>query len=271
MSQTGTIDPHTLDDGLLQKRLDKAMFTSRLRAFMLVLPLLIFLLVVFIIPIAYFLFQGIYDKTFSSIMPQTAEVLSEWDGMSEPTEDMYAMLVADMVIARENKTIGKVATRVNRDKPGSRSLFTSTARKAAKLEAPFKESLIGEKKKWADIEVWQAMKTASRRFTPGYYAAALDLKLQADGSIVRQDEKRRIHMTLMIRTLQISLFVTCFCLLLGYPIAYLLATLPAKTSNLLLILVLLPFWTSILVRTTAWIAMLQSQGCLLYTSPSPRD
>ena len=104
------------------------------------------------------------------------------------------------------------------------------------------------------------MKTASRTFTPGYYAAALDLKLQSDGSIVRQDEKRRIHMTLMLRTLQISFLVTCFCLFLGYPIAYLLATLPAKTSNLLLILVLLPFWTSILVRTTAWIAMLQSQG-----------
>ena len=88
MSQTGTIDPQTLDDGLLQKRLDKAMFTSRLRAFLLVLPLLIFLLVVFIIPIAYFLFQGIHDKTFSSIMPQTTEVLAEWDGVSEPTEDV---------------------------------------------------------------------------------------------------------------------------------------------------------------------------------------
>ena len=142
MSQTGTIDPQTLDDGLLQKRLDKAMFTSRLRAFLLVLPLLIFLLVVFIIPIAYFLFQGIHDKTFSSIMPQTTEVLAEWDGVSEPTEEMYAALVADMVIARENKTIGKVATRVNRDKPGSRSLFTSSARRAAKLEAPFKESCL---------------------------------------------------------------------------------------------------------------------------------
>jgi len=262
MSQTaaGLSDPHALNDGQLQKRLDKAMFTSRLRAFLLVLPLLIFLLVVFIIPIAYFLFQGIYDKTFSSIMPQTTEVLSEWDGVSEPSEEMYAVLVADMIVARENKTIGKVATRVNRDKPGSRSLFTSTARKAAKLEPPFKEALIDVKKKWADIEIWQAMKTASRTFTPGYYAAALDFKLTSDGSIVRQDEKRRIHMTLMIRTLQISLFVTCFCLLLGYPVAYLLATLPAKTSNLLLILVLLPFWTSILVRTTAWIAMLQSQG-----------
>jgi len=260
VSDPGTSDAGALDDGQLQKRLDKAMFHSRLRAFLLVLPLLLFLLVVFIIPIGYFLFQGIYDKTFSSIMPQTAEMLSEWDGASEPTEEMFAALAADMAIARENKTIGKVATRVNRDKPGSRSLFTSTARKVAKLEPPYKESLPGVKKKWNDIEVWQAMKTASRTFTPGYYAAALDLKLQADGSIVRQDEKRRIHMTLMIRTLQISLFVTVFCLLLGYPVAYLLATLPVKTSNLLLILVLLPFWTSILVRTTAWIAMLQSQG-----------
>jgi len=141
------------------------MFTSRVRAFMLVLPILIFLLVFFIVPIAYFLFQGIYDNTFSSTMPQTTEVLSEWDGASEPTEEMYAALVADMVIARENKTIGKVATRVNRDKPGSRSLFTSSARRAAKLEAPFKESLPDVKKKWTDIEVWQAMKTASRRFT----------------------------------------------------------------------------------------------------------
>ena len=67
-------------------------------------------------------------------------------------------------------------------------------------------------------------------------------------------------MKLFLRTLQISFLVTLFCLTLGYPIAYLLATLPVRTSNLLLILVLLPFWTSILVRTTAWIAMLQGQG-----------
>ena len=287
---TSTADV-TIDDRLLQKRLDKAMFNRRLRAFLLVLPILLFLLVVFVIPIVYFLFQGIYDNTFSSNMPQTTEVLSEWDGSSEPTEEMFAAVVADMVVARENRTIGKVATRVNRENPGTRSLFTSSARKAAKLEAPFKESLPDVKAKWNEVKVWQAMKTASRTFTPGYYASALDLKLQSDGSIVRQDEKRRIHMTLMARTLQISFLVTCFCLVLGYPIAYLLATLPAKTSNLLLILVLLPFWTSILVRTTAWIAMLQAQGvvndllvffgitaddarfslCLLYTSPSPRD
>ncbi len=255
-----TATAETIDDALLKKRLDKAMFRSRLRAFLLVSPLLLFLFVAFIAPIGYFLGLGIWDSTFHNHMPKTTEALRDWNSISEPDEKMYAALVADMVVARENRTIGKVATRVNREKPGSRSLFTSSARKAAKLEAPFKESLPGVKKNWNDIAVWQAMKTASRRLTPGYYAAALDLKLNSDGSFQRQDEKRRIHMILMLRTLQISLLVTLFCLFLGYPIAYLLATLPARTSNLLLILVLLPFWTSILVRTTAWIAMLQSQG-----------
>ena len=261
-SDTAAITASEIDDKMLRKRLDKAMFRSRLRAFMLVVPSLLFLLVTFLVPIGYFLFQGIYDNTFSSMMPETTSALKDWDTQSEPSEEMFAALVADMRVARENKTIGKVATRVNRDKPGTRSLFTSSARSAAKLEPPFKESLPEVKDKWNDIEVWQAMKTASRKYTPGYYAAAVDLKLNGDGSISRQDENRRIHLTLMKRTLQISFLVTLYCLLLGYPIAYLLATLPTKTSNLLLILVLLPFWTSILVRTTAWIAMLQSQGVI---------
>lgn len=257
MAETADV---AIDDKLLKKRLDKALFRSRSRAFLLVLPLLVFLMVAFVGPILYFLSHGFIDETFADLMPQTTEVLEDWDAVSEPTEAMFAAVVADMVVARENKTIGKVATRVNRDKPGTRSLFTSSARKAAKLEAPFSESLPGVKKNWNDIEVWQAMKTASKRYTLGYYAAAVDMKLNADGSFERQDEKRRIHITLLLRTLQISFLVTVFCLALGYPVAYLLATLPARTSNLLLILVLLPFWTSILVRTTAWIAMLQSQG-----------
>ena len=75
-----------------------------------------------------------------------------------------------------------------------------------------------------------------------------------------KEEKRQIYTKLFIRTLIISGSVMLLCLLLGYPVAYLLATLPLKYSNLLMIMVLLPFWTSLLVRTTAWIAILQSQG-----------
>ena len=65
---------------------------------------------------------------------------------------------------------------------------------------------------------------------------------------------------LFVRTFALSALITVLCLILGFPIAHLLATLPLRWSNLLMILVLLPFWTSLLVRTTSWIVLLQSQG-----------
>ncbi len=262
MSDTHNAPVIAADGTPLKARLARALFRRKLDAFLLVSPLLVFLLVFFLAPIGWFLSKGFHDDLFSTEMPNTSAVLADWDGTTEPTEAHYAALVTDLVETRKTRTIGKVATRVNRELSGSRSLFTSTARKAAKMEAPFKDALIKTKKDWGEIAVWQAMKAASRTFTIGYYANALDRRQLADGSVVAQPEERRIHVKLLIRTLEISFQVTLYCLLLGYPIAYLLATLPNRTSNLLMILVLLPFWTSILVRTTAWIAMLQSQGVL---------
>jgi putative spermidine/putrescine transport system permease protein len=149
---------------------------------------------------------------------------------------------------------------VNQEYPGTRSLFTSTARKAKKLKPPFKESVIKTNKKWANIEVWRAMKLTSQDLTPSFYATALDGRYTVDKGFVEQNENRQIYVKLFWRTFMISASVMGLCLLLGYPVAYLLATLPLRTSNLLMIMVLLPFWTSLLVRTTAWIAILQSQG-----------
>jgi putative spermidine/putrescine transport system permease protein len=63
-------------------------------------------------------------------------------------------------------------------------------------------------------------------------------------------------------TLEISVTVTIACLLLGYPLAYWLARLPPARANLLLILVLIPFWTSILVRSYAWMALLERHGII---------
>jgi putative spermidine/putrescine transport system permease protein len=260
---TDTSGPLLAADGTpLKKRLAQAMFRSRARAFGLAFPLIAFIIVVFIVPIIALLWQGVYDARYSNLMPKSAEVMADWDAVSPPTEAMAAAMVADLAAARENKTIGQVATRVNRELSGTRSLFTKSARSAKKMEAPYMEALIDKDKDWADIEVWKAIKIASVKYNPGYVAAALDMKYNADGSFERQDEDRRIHLMLFWRTIEISFLVTVFCLILGYPVAYLLSTLPTKTSNLLLILVLLPFWTSLLVRTTAWIAMLQAQGVM---------
>jgi putative spermidine/putrescine transport system permease protein len=172
------------------------MFRSRARAFGLALPLLAFIIVVFVYPILDFLRQSVYDARFATLMPATSEAMADWDGSTAPTEQMAAALVADLVVAKKEKTIGKVATRVNRELSGTRSLFTKTARNAKKMKPPYMEALIKKDKDWADIETWHAMKTASRIFTPAYIAAALDRKMLADGSIVQQSEERRIHVQL---------------------------------------------------------------------------
>jgi len=258
-----TNQPITAADGTpLKKKLAQAMFRSKLRATGMVLPLLAFVLASFVFPIIALMWQGVYNDTFARLMPNLTEELRVWDGVSEPTEEMYALLVADLVQNRKDKTIGKVASRVNQELAGTRSLFTSTARKAAKLKPPYKEAVIKTKKKWGNLETWQAMKLTNQSLTPGYYATSLDARYTVDEGFVKKDDKRSIYTKLFVRTLMISGSVMFLCLLLGYPAAYLLATLPLKYSNLLMIMVLLPFWTSLLVRTTAWIAILQSQGVI---------
>jgi len=246
----------------LKTKLRDSMRTRRNRAFGLVLPLLLFILASFIIPIVMLLWTGVYNATYAVNMPASAPLMQAWDGESDPTEAMAEAMVRDLVAAREAKTIGKVASRVNRELSGTRSLFTKSGRRAAKMEAPYLAALEKADKDWAELETWQAVKTAATSLTPAYYAAAVDAKYTATGEFEMQDEVRQIHLQLFWKTIWVSGAVMLACLFLGYPVAYLMAHLPARTSNLLMILVLLPFWTSLLVRTTAWIAMLQSQGVL---------
>ena len=106
------------------------------------------------------------------------------------------------------------------------------------------------------------MKLTSQNLTPAFYAAALDGKYTVDRGFIRQNENRQIYLTLFWRTVMISVTVMGLCLLLGYPVAFLLATLPLRSSNLLMIMVLLPFWTSLLVGTYAWLVLLQKKGIL---------
>ncbi len=69
-----------------------------------------------------------------------------------------------------------------------------------------------------------------------------------------------LYMKILWRSLGIALFTTLFCVVCGYPLAYFIAFAPPKFKNLLLILLVIPFWTNFLIRTYAWIAILQDQG-----------
>ena len=248
----------------LKQRLAQAMFRTKLRAFLLTAPLLAFITTFFFLPIVILLFQGVYNDRFAEGMPKTTPLLAEWDGAALPDEALFAAVVDDLIWAKDvdRSLPTRVGARVNREISGATSLFKKTVRKAPKMEAPFKDAMIKADKKWGDIAYWRAMKRSSSTYTMSFVLKSLDLKIGDDGGLEWQDENLRIHLKLFVRTLEISTLVTLFTLILGYPVAYLLAQLPVRTSNLLLILVLLPFWTSILVRTTAWIAILQGQGAL---------
>ncbi len=252
----------TADGKPLKAALASAQARAKRRAFFLVLPLLAFIIITFLFPIGQMLMKSVTDPRFADNMPQTVAWFAENPQGTEPDEAAYAALVADLIAAKKNKTPGLIGTRVNYELSGSRSLFTKSARKAAKLEPPYKEALIGVDKKWANPKLWQVMRSASSKYTSSFYLAALDRTRDVDGKVVMVNENRQVYVKLFKRTLFLSLLITFLCFVLAYPIAHLLATLPLRYSNLLMILVLLPFWTSLLVRTTSWMILLQSQGVL---------
>lgn len=255
----------TADGTPLKTSLARALRRQKLRAVMLVAPLLIFILVSFIIPIVDMLFRSVENSMVSEILPRSTALLADWDADSGelPSEEVFAAMVADLKEGRKNRTITRVGQRLNYEESGMSSLFRSSGRKARRIdEGPYKEALIKINKDWGDVDTWRVIKQFSPEYTPGYFLAAVDAERKPDGGIAMQPEDERIYLALFGRTLRLSLMITGLTLLLGFPIAYLMATLPTKTSNLLLIFVLLPFWTSLLVRTTAWIALLQQQGVI---------
>ena len=86
----------------------------------------------------------------------------------------------------------------------------------------------------------------------------------ADGNFSLENYARMVsrksYMRIFITTFQISILTTALCIVIGYPLAYFMSQLPGKWAGLCLVTVLLPFWTSLLVRTYAWLVLLQKQG-----------
>jgi putative spermidine/putrescine transport system permease protein len=251
-------DPQTHS---LKARLRRVERVRKLRAVALIAPLFLFLLITFVIPIGSMMGLSVENPEVASVLPRTADAIVDWDGIGIPDEDVLAAFMADLSDGREARTLGRAAKRLNYEISGFRSLLLKTARKlpAAPIESRA-AALIDIDERWAEPIYWAAIKRASPAYTDSYLLAALDRTRNLEGEITLAPENQRMYVDVIGRTFWISLVVMLVCLVLGFPLAYLLASLPTSRSNLLLILVLLPFWTSLLVRTTAWVVLLQSQG-----------
>ena len=248
--------------GALRQALARAESRRKWRAFALTLPLLVFLLLTLLVPIAALLQRAVENPEVANALPATMRALDGWDRKDAPGAPAYAALVQDLARLPDSSDAGALARRLNTEVPGARSLIMGAYRALPMEGTPeaIRAQLLDKDPRWAEAPLWQAIAKNGARWTPDYLLASVDLQRDALGHIERMPEEQRAFGGILLRTLHISLVVTLVCLLMGYPLAWLLATLPARPANVLMILVLVPFWTSILVRVAAWIVLLQSEG-----------
>ncbi len=383
---TETSGPMLAADGRpLKASLNRALRRQKLRALMLIAPLLIFILVAFIAPIADMLFRSVENGIVAETLPRTVEAMDEWDADAEPVpgEEVYFALFRDMFVASEKKIHTRLGSRLNYETTGISSIFRQSGREVediaeiyedqfddlnenwteeifwaelmgdpewfaeasatedgpgpdfvlkegmedrlpltteaylafaeftqtedednpasenvwplvhamlyhdltgdaaidgytgfgseelqaakeavAEFEAVnYKQAFLDIDEDWGSADVMQTIKVYSPTYTPGYFLTAVDLQLNPEG-VEAQPDDQAIYLKLFWRTVWMSLTITVATILLGYPVAFLLANLPMRVSSLLMILVLLPFWTSLLVRTSAWKVLLQQQGVI---------
>ncbi len=251
----------------LLRDLKRAERRRRLMALALVAPLFFFLLVSFVLPIGDMLRRSIVDTELSEIWPRTTALTKAWvwDRASDPTPEMYRALGEDIRESARERTIAVAARRLNYAVNNGRSLVMSTGRALRREDedpADWRARLIEIDPAWGERKTWIAIAQAAGPMTDFYLLTAVDLERDDRDRIVQRPPERSLYVQVLGRTLLISVSVTLLALVLGFPVAYLVANAPKRIAGLLMILVLLPFWTSLLVRSAAWIVLLQDQGLI---------
>ncbi|RII82036.1 ABC transporter permease [Neopusillimonas maritima] len=238
----------------------------RRNSLLLVVPILLFLFFAFVAPISSMLHRSIYNPTLVELIPDTINALSSWDRTGTPKPETLRTFSIELQQLAKQRESGRLASAVNRSYPGATSLINATARKLRnvdpnQLAQTGHLALLDTDPRWSETKLWQAIDRLGAKYRIDNYLTALDLERDAQGNIQKR-QSSNIYIDLYSKTLSMSLIITLLCIALGYPVAYCLAHAPARIAGVLLVMVLLPFWTSFLVRTTAWIALLQTNGVI---------
>ncbi|WP_157267727.1 ABC transporter permease [Azohydromonas aeria] len=249
----------------LRAQLQRAGRRKRLGAIALTLPLLLFLLATLLVPIGALLLRAVENPEVATTLQRTGQALHGWRHGEVPAA-AYAALAQDLAAIDDRAQAGALARRLNSEASGARSLIMGAYRAVHEDEAwardgaAARDKLLALDERWSQERYWQAIAKNAARWTPDYLLTAVDLKRDPEGGLSRVEPEQRVFGRILARTLGIGAVVTLLCALLAYPLAWWLSTLPARRANMLMILVLVPFWTSILVRVAAWIVLLQREG-----------
>ena len=231
------------------------------RSLLLLAPLLVFLLAFFVWPLFSMMSQSVSDTAVLRLLPRSAEVLAGWDRTSPPTLPMQQALMEDLRAVDDDQALGDMVRRLNSARSGFRTLMGKTTSALGDTDTP-PADLVSIDKRWGKPEFWLAIADALSPLTDRNLLAALDLGRNAAGEIEHLPADQSVNSVILARTFWIAALVTFFCAAIGYPYAIIAASLSGWKRDLMLAAVLLPLWTSLLVRTAAWFILLQEQGLI---------
>ncbi|MDR0810050.1 MAG: ABC transporter permease [Gemmobacter sp.] len=223
---------------------------------LLVLPLALYI-IVYLVPLGSIVSLSLDNRALSDRFPALRVVL---DQGAEATPDMRAAALISDLGGLDARQQGETARLLNQEISGFRSLVLETSRNAATIP-PTMEALLAFDARWKNAQYWEVIARNVSPISWRHFQKATGLKPGPDGSLYLA-EGDDIYLRIMLRTLVIALQVTALTVLLGYPLAYGVANAPRRWSTFILTVILLSFWTSILVRTTAWVVLLQTNGLI---------
>ncbi len=247
----------------LRRRLRRIDRLREAKALALTLPALLFLIVALIAPLVFFMSRAADNADLTDHLPRTSQAMAGWDGQGLPPADIQQSLVDELTGLAGTPGLAVLARRLNYQEPGYRSLIQKTANGLrAGGAGTAAERLAAIDTRWAEPPIWQTLRQESGRWTSFFMLAAVDLKKDAAGAIASAPPERAIYQRVFARTFIASLSVTLICLVLGYATAYALLRLRTGFGRIALLVILISLWTSLLVRTLAWIIILQKNGVL---------
>jgi putative spermidine/putrescine transport system permease protein len=242
--------------------MNTASLRERTSALILIVPLLGFLGIFFLWPLWTMVTAAVVDDTVSRVLPRTATTIVSWNGRDLPPASVYEALIEDLRDSSDQQALGETVRRLNSAVSGFRTLLSRTAN-AVRGEADFKDkNLVDIDPRWKEPRYWLALKHAVPPYTDRNLLAAVDMRRDSDGQVVIEASGASANRLIMLRTFLIAAIVTVACAVIGLPYAMLAAAMTGWKRSALLLAVLIPLWTSLLVRTTAWFVLLQNEGLI---------
>lgn len=219
----------------------------------LVAPLVALIGLVFVAPLGLLLWRAVENAEMAAALPESTAAFRAWDGAGLPPETLREAFARELAASAGNEDFGRFTRRANFELTGMRTLLLRTARAGGR-------DPVEVDPRWTEPAPWQVLRHLAQPATHSYLLRAVDLARTPSGAIVAADAGEGVFLPMLLRTLGISALVAALCVVLGWPLAFHIARLPPARARLWLAFAMVPFWTSVLVRTAAWLVLLAREG-----------